>query len=491
VSFKRLVLCIALLSIFTMAVRVSADTDTWWHLAAGRWMVENGRLLTTDPFSLTRAGEPWVNPSWLAQLLLYGVYQLAGLPGLNVLTALMVTLAFACTWPLMEGPGLLRAFILVGVVAVSGVYWSARPQILSFALAGACLLLLEKGRADRRWWFGLPVLLALWANVHGGFIIGLMLVSAYLGGELVEAVADRLRSGAAWGSIWVQRKTAVLNLLAVLLVCTACVSLNPYGPRLLAYPVRTVAIGTLQTAIDEWQSPDFHRPDTLPFLALLIVTLFLIAVSPRRKTGREIMLFAVLAALALVARRNIALFALCLAPMIAQHTWVLLGPWAGWQSGADPTPAQPRALRVANAVLLVILALAALAKMVEPLSPERNAQAVREQQPLDAIAYLKETRPAGPLFNSYNWGGYLIWSLWPTYRTFVDGRTDLFGDEILEVYVGAWNAEAGWREVLQQYGIRLVLVEREAPIAVILYQDGWRPLYRDSQAVVLAEGATE
>jgi hypothetical protein len=105
--FHRLVQCVTLLAIFTMAVRIAVDTDTWWHLAAGRWMVEQGRVLQTDPFSFTRLGAQWVNPSWLSQLLLFGTYRAAGIPGLNLLTALMVTVAFACVWPLLDGPALL------------------------------------------------------------------------------------------------------------------------------------------------------------------------------------------------------------------------------------------------------------------------------------------------------------------------------------------------------------------------------------------------
>jgi len=490
-SFRTLVLCIALLSVFTMAVRVSADTDTWWHLGAGRWMAENRQLLTTDPFSLTRAGEAWTNPSWLAQLLLYGIYRLGGLPGLNVLTALMVTLAFACTWPVMEGPGLLRAFVLVGAAAVSGVYWSARPQIVSFALAGACLLVLEKGRFDRKWWIAVPVLLALWANIHGGFIIGLLLVGIYLGGELIEAVSDRLASGDAWGSNWAQRKTAALTLLVLLLVCAAFVSFNPYGPRLLTYPVQTVSIGTLQTAIEEWQSPDFHRQDTLPFLAMLLATMLLIAISPRRKTGRELLLFVALAGLALVARRNIALFALCLAPAATRHAWAVLESLIGTKGMPDPKGAQPRAARVANLVLLGLLAAAAAVKMIEPLSAERNAQALRDQQPLGAIAYLKESRPAGPLFNSYTWGGYLIWNVWPMYLTYVDGRTDLFADQVLSEYLTVWNGDDGWEAILSSRGVRLALLEPHAPVVDEMTAAGWGLLYADQQAVVLAAPALQ
>lgn len=489
--FKTLVVCLALLAVFTMAVRISADTDTWWHLAAGRWMVEHRQLLEGDPFSWTRAGQEWINPSWLAQLLLYGTHRLAGLPGLNLLTALMVTLALGSVWPIMEGPGLLRAFVLVGAASVSAVYWSARPQIVSFALAGACLLLLEKGRDDRRWWLMLPGLMALWANVHGGFAIGLLLIGVHFGGELVDAIVERLTGRAGWSTIWLQRKAVILTLLVVLAISAVSVALNPYGLRLVAYPVQTVSLGTLQAAIDEWQSPDFHQPDTLPFLAMLAVTILVIAVSPKRRTGREMLLFALLAALALVARRNLALFALCLAPTVARHTWALLEPWAARGRWANAKRLRPRAERVVNSLVLGFLLLAALAKMMEPLSPERNQQAVREQQPLDAIAFLQTAQPPGPLFHSYTWGGYLIWDVWPLYATFADGRTDLFGDQVLSDYVRIWNANAGWEDRLQSYGARLAMVERYAPVVGEMKDAGWLVLHSDSQAVILAAPAAQ
>ncbi len=484
-SFKSLVVCIALLAVFTMAVRISADTDTWWHLGAGRWMVENRQILTADPFSLTRGGQAWTNPGWLSQLLLYGTHRAAGLPGLNLLTALMVTLAFACAWPLMDGPGLLRAFVLVAVATASGVYWSARPQIISFALSGACLLLLEKGRADRRLLWMLPVGLALWANLHGGFVIGLFLIGIHLAGEVLEGVADRLGKGEAWGAIWAQRKRSLLTLASLLAVSTAAVSLNPYGPRLLGYPLQTLSIGTLQTSINEWQSPDFHSVDSLPFLALLLGAMLMLAISPRPKTGREIVLFATLAGLGLVARRNIALFALGVAPLLARHAWAIL---ASLELGRrfESKPVRAGVARIVNLIVLALLVVAAAGKMIEPLSAARNQQALQEQQPLGALAALKAAQLPGPLFNSYTWGGYLIWDVWPAYLTFVDGRTDLFADGVLTEYLTVWNAGDGWEQILRAYGIRLALIEPEAPLADELMSAGWVLVYSDQQAVLLA-----
>ena len=179
--FKRFILILTLLAIFSMAVRISADSDTWWHLRAGSWMVENGQILRTDPFSLTRNNQSWIYPGWLAQVALYGAFEWLGFAGLNLFTGLMVVLAFGLLWNALDGNPLLRAFVLVLAAATSAVYWAARPHIISFALSAAFLLVLERAKGGRlRLLWILPVLMALWVNVHGGFVFGFVLTAIYL-----------------------------------------------------------------------------------------------------------------------------------------------------------------------------------------------------------------------------------------------------------------------------------------------------------------------
>ncbi len=484
-SFDRLVKAVTFLAVFTMAVRIAVDTDTWWHLAAGRWMVEQGRVLQTDPFSFTRIGAQWINPSWLSQLLLYVTYRAAGVPGLNLLTALMATLAFTCVWPLLDGPGLLRGFVLVACATASAVYWSARPQIVSFALAGALLLVLEKGRLHPRVLVGVPVLLALWANLHGGFAIGLILIALSLAGEGLEAALAVWAEAGRRRGVWFEKRRGLLRMALVLAVSVAAVGLSPSGFELLRYPLDTVSIGPLRALIDEWQSPDFHRIEVWPFLGLVLAVVALLAYSPRRPRAGELLQLSALMVLAFMARRNIALFALGAAPVLGVHLWAVLAPvLAKWP--ATRRQVSPVAGRALNLAILVILALAAGLKLTLPLSAQRIETAINQQQPVGAIAYLQASHPEGALFNSYAWGGYLLWRLWPDYLTFVDGRTDLFAGSVLDDYVAAWNATEAWPSVMAKYGIDLALLEQGAPLTNALRAAGWATLYEDPQAVVFA-----
>src|SRR5574342_207667 len=183
----RLVVCLALAGIFAMAARPSVDTDTWWHLRAGAWMVAHRQVLTHDEFSSTRYGQPWINHSWLSQIPLYLLWRALGYAGLNLATAALVTLAFLLVYWQCSGNAYLKAFTLVLAAAVSAVYWSARPQLISFVLAAVFLYVLHafRWRGVNRLWL-LPPLMALWVNLHGGFAIGFLLLAITLAGQVLS-----------------------------------------------------------------------------------------------------------------------------------------------------------------------------------------------------------------------------------------------------------------------------------------------------------------
>lgn len=483
-TFRKLITSITFLAIFTMALRVSIDTDTWWHLKAGSWMVEHREILREDPFSLTRQGQPWVNPGWLAQILLFGLYSLGGFPALNIFTALMVLIAFTFVWFTMEAPVYLRAFILLLAVTVSGVYWAARPHILSFALTGAFLWILDNHRRGMRKaiWL-LPPLMALWVNLHGGFAIGFLLLGAYGAGALVEMIWPVLRRQRRLAECWAADRDAIGSLALAAGASILAVGLNPHGFAMLAYPFKTISIGALQDFIQEWQSPDFHQLPVQPFLWMLLLIMVAWAYSKRKTYTAEVILVTGFAYLAFMAGRNIALFALVAAPSLARHAQGALEPHL--RLNLRPDSAHPRRQRILNGLLFALLLLAAGVKMSLPLRSETNVRAIRGQAPVDAVAALKRESPPGALFNSYNWGGYLIWAAYPEYLTFVDGRTDLFDDEILETYLLAWRAEPGWRAVFREWDIHVALIEPEAPLTEALLDAGWEVRYSDDRAVLL------
>jgi hypothetical protein len=477
-TLDRLVTAIVFIAIFAMAVRVPADTDTWWHLRSGRWIIENRAIPLTDPFSHTRYGHAWIDHGWLAQIALFAGYGVLKYAGLALLVAGLVTAAYVSVWhQCQEGDRWLRAFALIMAAATSGVIWAARPQIFSFALTALVAYLLfrfKQGHKRIIWW--LPLVMLVWVNVHGGFAVGFILVVAYLFGETANQLLRN--QGLSWREI---------GLLALALgACLLVVPINPNGIQMWSYPFRTVGIGVLQDFIAEWRSPDFHQLHLHPFIWMLLAALTAIGLSGRRADFTDLTLVALFTYMSLLAGRNIALFALVAAPVIVRYGTVALAGWRdrmGW-SAERVAATRARPLITLNWALLGLVILAALVKISQPLSTAVNEQAQADSLPVEAIAFLKDERPAGPMLNSYNWGGYLIWEL-PEYPVFVDGRTDLYDDAFLREYLSIVLAQDDWAQALDSHGVNLVLIEPGSVLGRLLVErPGWDQVYLDEMATI-------
>jgi hypothetical protein len=473
-TLRRLVVAITFLSVFAMATRVSVDTDTWWHLRAGQWIWEHKSIPLGDPFSYTRLGEEWRYPGWLVEVPLYAIYRWLGAGGLNLWVAGMVTLAFLFVWRVLSGGVFLRAFSIVLAVAAAGVYWAARPYMVTLLLTAIFFWILEAyrwGRSDRLWW--LPLLMVIWVNSHGGFVAGFLLLGSYIVGL----------AGRPWRPGWMYR---VRRLLWVGLAVVLAACLNPAGPEMLLYPFKTVAIGSLRGLIAEWQSPNFHQIQVQPFLWLLLLVFGAVGVSRKRLALVDFLLVSGFAYLGFLAGRNISLFALVAPAVLTRHAAPVLDEWVerlGYGQPARISGEISRRHQWVNLTLLLVLTLVVGMKSAVVFSPRTNADHFKKVLPVDAVNFIRQKQPPGRLFNHYNWGGYLLWAL-PEYSVFVDGRTDLYGDEVIGEWLQVVRAEAGWEGVLDRWGVRLILGNPDWPVVRLLENEGWQLLYRDELSVV-------
>ncbi len=485
-STERLMAATLFVLLFAMAVRVPTDTDTWWHLRSGETMVEQRAILRHDPFSHTRLDAEWINHSWGAQLVLYGAYELfgggvhpgdSGNIGLALFTAVLATAGMALVYGACEGNAYVRAFAVVLGGAAAAVFWSPRPQMFSFALGAAVLYLLHlyKCRQVDRLWL-IPLLIVLWVNLHGGFAVAFILLFGTIVGEALGNLLGDARPSVVRGARL--RKLVVVTAISVPLV-----ALNPYGPRMLAYPFDTVGIGALQDFIQEWATPDFHQAQTWPFLLLLLGIIAVFGISGRRADWTDLVLVTGTAAMALLAGRNIAVFALVATPVLTRH----LDAWLterGWQ--VRPRRRLSGRMLAVNWLLLGLIAAGAAVKVGMGLSRETVRAAQEELFPVELAAYLEQARPDGNLFNSYNWGGYLIFAA-PHVPVYVDGRTDLYNDEFLRQYLDVVLLRDGWEAALEQQETDWVAIEAQSALAGALRTapDRWRELRFDQDRSAL------
>ena len=464
---SRLFEFLLFLSIFVMALGAPVDPDMWWHLAAGRFS-PTLKPLKVDVFSHTVEGNSWLNHSWLAQHFLYGLYRLGGLQAIALATACLITLTFLTLYPGRGNPYIKGFSLLLAALASSGV-WTPRPQLFSFLAFAFLLKRLEnlKGKAD---FFLIPLVFVLWANLHAGYASGLLLLFLSLIGSLIDSIVYRDADSS--------RRAGGLTLILLLSLLAVC--FNPWGPELLSYPFTTLRIKTLQAYIQEWASPNFHLLANHPAIWLTIALIFVLAFSGIPAKWSELLPLSAFFYLYLMAVRNVAFYSLVGAQILFRHGEVALRRFGAFR------PSGQRSL--INTILLSLALVAVVLRGYYVL----GEQAIRAQEeaylPAKAVDFILKERFTGNLFNSYNWGGYLIWRLYPSCRVFVDGRTDLYGDEVLEEYLRAARAEEGWEEVLGKYKVQIVIVERELPIVRFLeLREEWRKVYEDSKAVVFVK----
>jgi hypothetical protein len=477
---QRLTTAILFVAVFAMTVRAPADTDTWWHLQAGRVTLEQDRILQTDLFSHTRHGSQWVNHSWLSQVILYWLFARFSYAGLALWMGAIVTAAFAVTYLQMEGSVFARAFILILAAATSALIWSARPQLFSLLLTAlvAYVLYLFKWRGANHLWL-LPPVFALWVNLHAGYALGFMVLAAFVGGEVFNHLLEPLLPSddpiIDWQGIGLITGIALLSALFLVI--------NPNTTRMWTYYLETVRIDVLQDFIQEWRSPDFHLLHIQPFIWLLLATMAAMGLSNRRVDGTDLALVGGFAYAGMLAARNIGPFALVAAPVLSRHV-AAIGSRL-WRGGPELRRHVTPVRAAVNWTLLFLVVALATVKIQQPLRPGYNEALHRKSLPVGAVAWIGEQQPEGEMFNHYNWGGYLVWRLWPSYRVFVDGRTDLYGDAFLRQYLKTQLARPGFQETLQEHDVSWILMPSRSTLSTQLAcLTEWTEAYRDDVATI-------
>jgi hypothetical protein len=473
-TLPRLVTLLTFIALFAMAVRTPVDTDMYWHLRTGQYILQTHAIPAADPFSWTALGTPWVNVHWLSQIFLYCTYALGGLPGLALLVAALVVLAFVFVWKQMEGGPFLRAFIVVLAAATAGAVWTPRSQMATFvftALIGYLVYLYKWKQVDRLWL--IPIVFVLWVNLHGGYVSGFMLLGAVLAGEVVNHL---MHFDGAEVLSWKRWR----KLLIITLISGAVLIVNPYTIGALQLPLKTVNIGVLQDFIEEWAAPNFHELFQQPMLWMLLLTLVIVGWSGRRLDASDAALLVIFAYISFLARRNIGLFALICAPILSRHAAALIAK-SRWG---------PRRLSRGNPalnwLLLILIGVAALLKVILPVTPTMQQQAEGKILPVGAVDWIAQHQPSGRMFNSYNWGGYVLWRLWPQHPVYADGRTDVYDNAFLREYLSIVTGNEDAPKIFDERGIGFVIIEPESPLIRQLAQSGqWREAYRDDRAVVL------
>jgi len=451
------------------------DPDSHWHIAVGNWMLAHGTVPTVDTFSFTFAGQPWIAKEWLSQLAMALAYNLGGWGGVVALSAAAIGATFALLLRLLLRdltplPALLFA---LAALVMTAPHLHARPHLLAFPVmlwwVAGLVRAVEERRAPE------PLLLLamlLWANLHGGFTLGLLLCAAFALDALVGArdVAERRALFIGW---------AKFGVAAVLVAC-----ITPYGPESILVTLRIFGLGETLGMISEWKSPDFQAQ---PMQELVLLVALYAALSRGLKLPLVRLLIVIgLVHLFLHYARNAELLAM-LAPLVMAP--VLARQWPALRPGRDASGGsllvqrmQALARPAGHAALALSLAVAALyaAGMIRlgGLAPPPSTM------PQAALDYAREAGLKGHVLNHYDYGGYLIRAGVPT---FIDGRGELYGGAFIKSYADVVNlrGEEQLERLLERHAIDWTLFPKNQPANKLLaHLPGWRQAYSDESSTI-------
>lgn len=467
---KRLLVVILFISIFTMATQGIGDPDFFWHLRTGKLIWETWSIPRQDPFSYTVQGRSWIAHEWLTEALLFGLYSFLGQRGLILAFAFLITCTFILVYLQCEGKPWLATFVVLLAALTSAISWGVRPQMVSLFLSALFLYILN--RKESCLWL-LPPLMALWVNLHGGYLLGLALFCPYIIGQ--AATYLRERKGKDYDHL--------RQLSLVFLLCGVATLLNPHGWRILSYPFGTLGSEAMQAYIAEWFSPDFHQARFQPLALLILLVFATFALSKPPPDLTDMLLLLPFGYASLRSARNVPLFAVVVAPILSSHLASLWeGSWLQKRLSQKGQAGPNLRLCVLNWFLLLLILCAASFKAA--LSLKENESLQRQEFPVAAIDYL-EGEERGNIYNLYRWGGYLIWRLYPKWQVFIDGRADVYGDAFIEEYLEVYQVRRGWGDILDKHKVDLVLIDRGSALATLLHEDrGWQEAYEDELAVL-------
>ena len=475
-----------------------SDCDTGWHIRTGDWIVANHLIPTHDVFSFSKPGGIWFAWEWLTDVVFAALNNLGGLRAVVLFSLLLLCVTFTLLFRLV----LRHCNPVVGIVitmvaaAASSVHWLARPHLFTMLFLVMFLFVLERAREGGKRTAGIPyfVLLPLatilWTNLHGGFILGIVVLGVYGAGELLKIAFSphpETRRPAAFQAA---------RYFGTSLACLAASLVNPYTYHLHVHLFQYLRDPYASQHIMEFFSLSFHHPAAIFFEGLLLLSA--IAVFWYASQGRftESLLLLLFGHAGLLASRNIPLFAIVAAPLVAAavEVWLTRLPHlevARWLRSAAVrfnevvaktagTDALPRWHLVSAAGLALVAAL-----LFAPSPPKQfRSEYDPKSYPAGAIEVLRRD-PSARVFTNDEWGDYLIWRLYPAGKVFVDGRSDFYGSEFENKYVDVLNVKSGWEKILSRFGVDTILLPPSAPLSGALKENSrWHVVYDDGVALI-------
>ncbi len=461
------------------------DGDTGWHIRTGEWILNHRAVPTEDVFSFTRPHQPWFAWEWGWDLLFGTIHKFWGLEGVAFVNVMVLGIVAVLLYKLAlraSGNELASFFVTTIAVCGSSVHWLARPHLLSWLFFALFLHLIRDLKEGRRHpLYILPVIVAIWANIHPSFFLSVLLLILTASEEALQIFVDAGTLPAVY------RKCR--PFLWTIASCSLASLLNPYSWHLHAH-ILAVLNPELVNGIQEYQSINFHNPPAGFFECMLLLAAASVFWSWQKKTANSTISVLFWAHVALFSARNVPLFLMIATPVVAKMLNQLTA--ASGITRFHPIHAivsqisqdlrffeRRRPIHALSALGVLVLA-----GLFAVNAPGFEGQFNPYAFPATAIPTVASSN-ARRIFASDQWGGYLIYRLYPAKKVFIDGRADVFGSELSSDALGVQNARYDWKRQLDRFAVDMVIVKPDAPLASALkVSSDWMTLFDDGKAIV-------
>lgn len=478
--------------VFTpLSTRLLGDAGIGWHIRTGQLILTTHEVPRADPFS-TQIQKPWIAWEWLYDVAVGEFNSRCGLNGVVWLTALVIAVVFAGTFRLLQAraTSLLVSLILVLLaIAASMIHFLARPHVISWLFVVVWFWVLDSterdsfvGRRSGAWrvWI-LPLSMLVWVNLHGGFLLGFVLLGIFWVSSLWTWVASKEnRIEESFRRIAAGKRTR--KLIWVGFSSGAATLVNPYGWHLHEHVYSYLSNRFLMDHIQEFQSPNFHGIAERCFLGLLLIAMAAIAARGRNLRTSEIllMLFAVYAGL--YAARNIPVASILL--VLVSGPLLPAIDFSGFFHEMNAVNSMLRG-HLWPLIAFILTLLIAVSGGRVGSSQWMDANFDSKRMPVAAVDFLQKNEINSPVLSPDYWGGYLIYRLNPQNKVVIDDRHDFYGEEFLKPYLKMIHVEPGWDDFLAQHAVSVAMLPTKSALAVMMGQNaGWKVVFNDSVATI-------
>jgi hypothetical protein len=479
--------CIFLYQAFSVGNGLLSDCDTGYHIRTGEYIIRTLSVPRHDIYSYITPPIPWTAHEWLSEVIMALVYRPFGLTGIVIFFAYLIAFTYYLLFRIVRKSGgniLAEILVILLVITSSEIHWLARPHIFSLLLLVIWYTLLDEFQyRNKNHLYFLPLIMLLWVNLHGGFIIALVLTGFYLFGNLVNFFFFHREEKGEY-----RRKAGLFG--AVLVVCFLAALLNPYGYHILLFPFKLTSNRFLMDNVIEFLSPNFH--EAMPFKYLLFLLMSVFALSRRRVSLLELLLVLFFMNMALYSTRYIPLFAIIVTPIAIRQ----LSPLLDESRGKIFSFFKKRAERIssvdaaAKGYLWPVAAFALVAVLA--FNGAIRFHFDEKIKPVDAVRFLRKEQIKGNMFNNDEFGDYIIYAASDMYKVFFDGRSDMYGVDRMKEYFRVARLEEGWNDVLNKYNISMIIFDNGSALSrFLLGRNDWKLIYSDRVANIFVRNIPE